>query len=152
MFFVMPACWTVKKSFQNTVYNTDPSPSNQSRATSELSKSKIIREAIKKDYFSLLKDLNISNKLRNEKTELQFAAEPLEGATTEPSLNLYALLSDDQRFLVSSWTESRGWIANTNSKYDNLFSLITYLLRTEKVKLESNDLTDEIKSFIFRKA
>ena len=112
----------------------------------------IIREAIKKDYFSLLKDLNISNKLRNEKTELQFAVEPFQGASTEPDLNLYALLSDDQRFLVSSWTESRGWIANMNSRYDNLFSLITYLLRTEKVKLESDDLTEEIKSFIFRKA
>ena len=107
----------------------------------------IIREAIKKDYFSLLKDLNISNKLRNEKTELQFAAEPI----NDLDLNLYALLSGDQKFLVSSWSESRGWIANTNSKYDNLFSLITYLLRTEKVKLESNDLTEEIKSFIFRK-
>ncbi len=120
----------------------------------------IIREAIKTDYFSLLKDLNISNKLRNEKTELLFASEPfLEmpageiypgGPTSDSGLNLYALLSDDQRFLVSTWTEARGWIANTNSKYDNLFSLITYLLRTEKVKLESNDLTDEIKSFIFR--
>ncbi len=108
----------------------------------------IIREAIKKDYFSLLKDLNISNKLRNEKTELVFAAEP----ANDVDLNLYALLTDDQRFLVSTWSEAHGWIANTNSKYDNLFSLITYLLRTEKVKLESNDLTDEIKSFIFRKS
>jgi hypothetical protein len=108
----------------------------------------IIREAIKKDYFSLLKDLNISNKLRNEKTELLFAAEPF----NDVELNLYALLSDDQRFLVSTWSEARGWIANTNSKYDSLFSLITYLLRTEKVKLESNDLTEEIKSFVFRKS
>lgn len=107
----------------------------------------IIREAIKKDYFSLLKDLNISNKLKNEKTELHFATEPV----NDLDVNLYALLSDDQKFLVSSWTEGRGWIANTNSKYDNLFSLITYLLRTEKVKLESNDLTEEIKSFVFRK-
>lgn len=96
-----------------------------------------MNESIKQDYFKLLRDLNKSNKTKNENTELYFIIE---------ENKLFAALSKDQKLLLCIRKGNR-WLPSNHSLYPNLEEhLSIYLSETPK----TTDLTIELKLSIFQ--
>ncbi len=94
-------------------------------------------EAIKQDYFKLLRDLNKSNKTKNENTKLYFIIE---------ENKLFAALSKDQKLLLCS-VKNRQWRPSDYSLYPDLEEHLSNFLNKE---LNITDLTTELKLSIFQ--
>lgn len=96
-----------------------------------------MNESIKQDYFKLLRDLNKSNKTKNENTELYFTIEDNE---------LFAALSKDQKLLLCTKKGSRWWPSNHRSYPDLEEHLSNFLNKG----LNIINLTTELKLSIFQ--
>ncbi len=94
-------------------------------------------EAIKQDYFKLLRDLNKSNKTKNETTELYFIIE---------ENKLFAALSEDQKLLLCTRKGNRWWPSN-HRLYPDLEEHLSNFLNKG---LNITNLTTELKLSIFQ--
>lgn len=94
-------------------------------------------EAIKQDYFKLLRDLNKSNKTKNENTELYFTIE---------KNKLFAVLSKDQKLLLCTKKGNRWWPSNHRLYPDLEEHLSSFLSEASNIA----DLTSELKLSIFQ--
>ncbi len=96
-----------------------------------------MNETIKQDYFKLIRDLNKSNKTKNENTELKFII--LDNA-------LYAALSKNQKVLLCVKSSKR-WLTSKEGYYPELEIYIANFLNKNKTIA---DLTNDIKLSIFQ--
>lgn len=98
---------------------------------------------IKHEYFELVKKLNQSNTLKNQKTTLYFYVD-----SVDPNyLKLFAAISDTQKILLCHRSHDSSWIESGFSDYPNLENYIVNLLRKYAGQ---DDLTKCIKSHIFK--
>ncbi len=98
---------------------------------------------IKQEYFKLIKKLNQCNKLKNQETEVYFYLD----STESESLKLFAAISDTQRILLCNKIGRESWDVAGFSGLVNLEDFIAHLLQTVSTQ---NDLTNQIKSHIFK--
>ena len=96
-----------------------------------------MNESIKQDYFKLLRDLNKSNKIKNENTELYFIIE---------DNKLFAALSKDQKLLLCNRKGKEWWPSNHNLYADLEEHIADFLNKTSGI----TDLTSELKLSIFQ--
>lgn len=96
-----------------------------------------MNETIKQDYFKLIRDLNKSNKTKNESTELYFFIE---------KSRFYAALSKNQKIFLCLYEAY--WRPAEQSNYPELQKHISNFLNKNK---NASDLTREILSNIFQK-
>ncbi len=96
-----------------------------------------MNETIKQDYFKLIRDLNKSNKTKNESTRLYFYIE---------RNRFYAALSKEQKVLMC---EKSGieWLPSSDGHYTNLEQHIADFLNKNTGFI---DLTTEIRLSIFQ--
>ncbi|MEK6629061.1 MAG: hypothetical protein AABY53_10585 [Bdellovibrionota bacterium] len=98
---------------------------------------------VKQEYFKLVKKLNHSNKLKNQKTDLFFYID-----LTNPShLKLYAAISDSQKILLCKKSDGTVWTETGFSEYPNLEDFIAQLLQIDD---KHKNLTEYFKSHIFK--
>lgn len=98
---------------------------------------------IKHEYFELVKKLNQTNKLKNQDTDIRFYID-----SVNPShLKLFAAISDDQKILLCQKPKQSKWLASRYSQFPSLEIYIAQLLYYKEVQ---TDLTDYIKSHIFK--
>lgn len=83
-----------------------------------IAKSKIMDNA-KEEYFELLRQLNKSNKTKNEATHVSFTI----GETNEAELGLFASVSRTQKILLCLKNQNR-WKPAGYSRFDKLEELI----------------------------
>lgn len=96
-----------------------------------------MNETIKQDYFKLIRDLNRSNKTKNESTDIYFI---IDGS------KLFAALSKNQKIFLCVYEAY--WRSAEQSNYPELQKHISNFLNKNK---NVSDLTKEIQSSIFQK-
>ena len=96
-----------------------------------------MNETIKQDYFKLIRDLNRSNKTKNESTELKFIIS---------DNAFYAALSKDQKVLLCIKSRIQ-WHPSNEGYYPDLEDHIAKFLNDNK---NADDLTGDIKLSIFQ--
>ena len=102
---------------------------------------------IQKEYFRLLTNLNRSNKIKNEKTNLKFQVVK---ATKMNIENLDAILSTGQNITIATRFIGKRWI---ETNYSGLYNLEEYivLLLNENRNLDIGDYTEIILQNLFPK-
>ena len=98
---------------------------------------------IKHEYFELVKKLNQSNKFKNQETEVYFYIDSI----NLDHLKLFAAISNDQKIELCHKIKNLKWLASQYSLFLNLEIFIAHLLHK---KAEQTDLTNYIKSHIFK--
>lgn len=83
------------------------------------------RQDILKEYFSLVKDLNQTNKFKNEQTQVCFQ---IEEQIKEQTV-LVAKISKEQKIRLCCLMTSRIWMIDQNTKYVNLSEWLVKLLQ-----------------------
>ncbi len=97
-----------------------------------------MNETIKQDYFKLLRDLNKSNKTKNESTKLYFYIN---------ENHFFAALSEKQKVLLCENT-SRIWYSHSSNLYPDLVTHIAKFLNKNQY---ANNLTFDLNLSIFQK-
>ncbi len=88
------------------------------------------RQDILKEYFSLVKDLNQTNKFKNEKTQIVFE---IEG---EIELQLIAKLENGKKYLICHQVRNSIWLPSKSTRYEKL----SHFLCREISNYENNKL------------
>ncbi len=98
---------------------------------------------IKHEYFELVIKLNQANKLKNQETDVYFYID----STNPDHIRLFSAISNDQKILLCYKYKQSKWFESGYSPFQNLEIFIARLLR---YKENMPDLTDFIKSHIFK--
>ncbi len=98
------------------------------------------RQDILQEYFSLVRDLNQTNKFKNEQTEVYFQ---IEEQIKEQTV-LFAKIANEHKIRLCCLISSRAWIIDQNTKYIKLsewlvMQLQDYDLRKLNLKMTFND-------------
>lgn len=93
------------------------------------------RQDILQEYFSLVKDLNQTNKFKNEQTQIRFEIEAFAGT---PSV-LFSKISNDQKIRLCNQVSCEVWRVDNSCKYVYLAQWMVILLQQyniEKINLK----------------
>lgn len=103
----------------------------------------LVSQSVKMEYFNLINKLNLSNKLKNQNTEIYFYVDETDFTVAK----LFAAISKGQKILLIEKNSKGYWEPVYLSGFSNLEEFLVKLMNTQK---QVGNLTDLIKSHIFK--